>query len=343
MSRTHTTQFEVVIADSEWPDGNLEQEILGKIGATVKKFQVYDVNEICKVTRTAHAILCTYDASISRKVISNLENASVIVVSAVGYDNIDIKAATEKGIVVCNVPDYMTFEVAEHTMALILALIRRLTVADRFVRTGGWSKHGPLSWTRLVPLSHLDGVVAGIVGFGRIGRQVAERLQAFRVRVIAYDPYVQKDVAATRGVELVDLDTLMKESDIISVNTLLSEKTFHLIGDKELRLMKQTAVIVNTSRGKVIDQSALTQVLIGKKIAGAGLDVLEREPPDTDDPLLKLENVIFTPHIASTSEKSYRALRRMGAEEAGRVLMGQQPRHPVNPEVLAKTKLAKDT
>jgi len=333
---TRSSRFEVVIANSEFPDGDLEQEILGKIGATVKKFQAHDVNELLRITRSAHGILCTYEAPFTKEVISNLENASVIVVSAVGYDNIDVKAATEKGVVVCNVPDYMTFEVAEHTVALILALIRRIPLADRFVRAGEWSTYGSLSWTRLRPLSHLDGRVAGIVGFGRIGKQVAERLQAFRMRLIAYDPYLSKDDATARGVEPVSLHTLMKESDVIAVNALLSKETYHLIGDQELRLMKQTAIIVNTSRGKIIDQSALVQALVEKRIAGAGLDVQEREPPDPNDPLLKLENVIFTPHVGSTSEKSYSEMRRMAAEEVSRVLLGQRPRHPINPEVLAK-------
>lgn len=334
-----TSRFEVVIANSEFSDGNLEQEILGKIGAAVKKFQAHDVNELLRITRSAHGILCTYDAPFTEEVISNFENARVIVVSAVGYDNIDVKTATEKGVVVCNVPDYMTFEVAEHTIALILALIRRIPLADRFVRAGEWPAYGPLSWTRLRPLSHLDGKVAGIVGFGRIGKQVAERLRAFRVRLMAYDPYVSKGDAAERGVELVSLHTLMKESDVIAVNALLSEETHHLIGDQELRLMKRTAIIVNTSRGKIIDQSALVQALVDQRIAGAGLDVLEREPPDANDPVLKLENVILTPHVGSTSEKSYSELRRMAAEEVGRVLLGERPRHPVNPEALIKPRL----
>jgi len=327
-------KFEVVIANSEFPDGDLEQEILGKIGATVKKFQAYDLSELQRITKKAHGIICTYDAPFTKEVISNFENASVLVVSAVGYDSIDVKAATEKGVVVCNVPDYMTFEVAEHTLALVLALIRRLPLADRVVRTGEWATYGPLSWTRLRPLSHLDGRVAGIVGFGRIGRQVADRLQAFRMRVIAYDPYVPKEKAAQRGVELVSLDTLMRESDVITVNALLSQETRHLIGEEQVGLMKKNAIIVNTSRGKIMDQNALVKALLEQRIAGAGLDVLEREPPDPNDPLLKLENVIFTPHVGSTSEKSYNELRKMAAEEVARVLTGEPPRHPINPEAL---------
>jgi D-3-phosphoglycerate dehydrogenase len=332
---TTTSRFEVVIANSEFLDGDLEQEILAKIGAVVKKFQAHDTKELQRITRKADGILCTYDAPFTKEVISNFENAKVIVTSAVGYDNIDVKAATEKGVIVCNVPDYMTFEVAEHTLALILALNRRIPLADRLVRTGEWAANGPLTWTRLRPLSHLDGKVAGIVGFGRIGKQVAERLQSFRMRLIAYDPYVSEDDAARRGVELVSLHTLMKESDVITVNALLTKETQHLIGEQELCLMKHDALIVNTSRGKIIDQTALVQALVDKRIAGAGLDVLEKEPPDANDPLLKLENVILTPHVGSTSEKSYNELRRMAAEEVGRVLLGERPKHPVNPEAIA--------
>jgi len=328
------SRFEVLIADSEWSDASIEQEVLKKIEATVKKLQVTDVNNLQKVAATANAVICEYTV-LSSEVISNLKEAKVIVVYGVGYDNVDVKAATEKGIVVCNIPDFMTYEVADHAMALLLNLLRKIAIADRLVKTGEWSRDGPQVAARLGPLTNLDGKVAGIIGFGRIGRQLAERLQAFHLRVIAYDPYVNKDLAAKNKVELVDIKTLLKESDIISIHTPLSEETYHLIGEKEISLMKRTAVIVNTSRGKVIDQEALINALISKKIAGAGLDVLEKEPPELTDRLLKLENVILTPHIASMSEKSYHNLRRMAAEETARVLMGKRPRHPVNFEVRA--------
>jgi D-3-phosphoglycerate dehydrogenase len=321
-------KYEVVITDSAFADGNLEQEILSRVGANVKKYQTYDQNEVGKITKTADAILCD-GAPISRTIISNLENARVIVEYGVGYDNVDVKAAHEKGITVCNVPDFMTYEVAEHTMALILSLTRRVTWADNFTKAGRWNEYGAWSWTKLMPITHLDGKTAGIVGFGRIGRQVAERLRAFRMKILAYDPYVTPNAATKVGVDLVDLPILMRQSDIISVNCLLSKETFHLIGKRELDLMKETALIVNTARGRVIDQVALVKALKSKRIAGAGLDVLEKEPCEPDDPVLSLENVIITPHVAAVSDKATLALRRLASEEVARVLRGERPKHPV--------------
>jgi len=321
-------KYEVVITDSDHLDGEFEQGILGTVGAHVKKYQTYDEKEVIKITKTADAIMCDY-APISRAVISGLQKARVIVVYGVGYDNVDVKAAKEKSIIVCNVPDYMTYEVAEHALALILSLVRRVTWGDNLAKAGRWSEYGASAWAKLMPITHLDGKTAGIVGFGRIGQQVAERLQAFKMNVIAFDPYVPKDVAARMNVELVDLPTLMKQSDIISVNCLLTKETFHLIGKKELDAMKETAMIVNTARGKVIDQVALVDALKSKRIAAAGLDVLEKEPYDPNDPILELENVIITPHVGGISDKAVTNLRRLATEEVARVLRGEPPKHPV--------------
>jgi D-3-phosphoglycerate dehydrogenase len=329
------SRFEVVITDSAHPDGKLEQEILGDIGAEVKKFQTYDEEEILKITRTADGTICEF-APIKRRVISNLERARVIVEYGVGYDNIDVQAATEKGIVVCNVPDYTTFEVADHTLALILAMARRVTWADSLARGGDWTRYGAWAWSKLMPMIHVDGRVAGVIGFGRIGRQVAERLQAFHLKVLAYDPFVPKDVGAKMNVELVDLPTLLTESDIISINALLSDQSYHMIGDDQLRLMKKTSFIVNTARGKIIDQSALVKALREGRIGGAALDVLEKEPPDEDDPILKLGNVIITSHLGGYSDKAVTDLRRLGSEEVARVLRGQPPKHPI--AAIAKVK-----
>jgi len=333
--RTKKPRFNVVITDSEWPDGKLEQEILEKIGASVKHFQTYDTQGLKEITRAADGILVDY-GNINEEVITNLTRARLIVSCGVGYDNIDVNAATQKGVLVCNVPDFMTFEVADHTIALVLAMIRKITWADQLVRTGDWSKHGTLAWRELQPLGHMDDMTAGIVGFGRIGRQVAERLHSFHMKIVASDPYVPKQIAAKQHVELLDLKTLLKKSDVVCLNTLLSKETYHLIGEKELRSMKPTAIIVNTSRGRVIDQTALVQALRRRTIAGAALDVLESEPPSNNDEILTLQNVIFTPHIGGVSERSSINLRKFAAEEIRRVLSGQQPKHPVNPSVLTK-------
>lgn len=331
------TKFDVVIADSIFLDANVEQEILGKVGAKIRKYQMYDPVELKELTKSTDGIIASV-APIKRDVISNLEHARGIVCYGVGYDNVDVKAATEKGILVCNVPDFMTYEVAEHTMALILASVRKIPWADRYARTEAWKRNGIRSWNNFRPLSYLDGRVVGIVGFGRIGRQVAELCQAFHMKVIAFDPYVPSEIARKMSVDLVDLPTLMKNSDIVSVNAFLSDETFHLIDEDELVLMKPSAIIVNTSRGKIINNEALARFLSEKKIAGAALDVLEQEPADPSSPLMKLDNIIITPHIAGMSEKASLNSRRLASEEMARILTGAPPRNPINKEVLKKVK-----
>jgi D-3-phosphoglycerate dehydrogenase len=328
-------KFDIVITDSIFLDASVEKDILGKIGANVRKYQSYDPTELKEITRSADGIL-TAVAPLRKEVISNLEKAQAIVCYGVGYDNVDMKAATEKGILVCNVPDYLTYEVAEHAMALILSLVRKIPWADKFTRTAEWKKNGIRSWNNFRPLSYLDGKVAGVVGYGRIGRQVADMLQAFHVTVIAHDPYVPKEIAEKKGVELVDLPTLMRKSDVISVNALLSDETFHLIDAEELSMMKESAIIVNTARGKIVNNEALAKVLKDKKIAGAALDVMEIEPADPGSPLLMLDNIVITPHIAGMSEKASLNSRRLASEEMVRILSGQPPRNPLNKEVLKK-------
>lgn len=332
-----SAKFEVVITDSDFADFDLEKEMFAKVGAIVKKFQTYDENEVINIAQNADVILCDY-APINMTVLSSLKKLRAVIEYGVGYDNIDVRAATDHGVIVCNIPDFMDTEVAEHTLALLLAITRRITIGDEFVRRGDWSKYGSLSWRQLGPINHLEGKVAGLVGFGRIGRQVAERLLAFKVKVIAYDPYVDREVARRLGVQLTDLDALMKESDIISVNALLSKETFHLISEKQIKLMKPTAILVNTARGKIIDQPYLVDALQNRRILGAGLDVQELEPPDPNGTLLKLDNVVLTPHIAGTSEKAMRNLRIFSTEEAIRILEGNRPRHPINPEVIGSAR-----
>ena len=328
-------KFNVIIADSIFLDSDIEQEILGKVGAKVHKYQLYDIGQLKQVTAEADGVMASV-APMNKEIIANLKKAKAIVCYGVGYDNVDVKAATERGIVVCNVPDFMTYEVAEHTMALILSLVRKIPWANNFARTEKWKKDGIRSWNNFRPLSYLDGKIAGIIGFGRIGRQVAELLKAFHVQVLAFDPYVGKDAAAAMGVEMVDLPTLLAKSDIVSVNAFLSQETFHLIDENQLRQMKKTAIIVNTSRGKIINNEALIRALKNEWIAGAGLDVLEQEPADPNSPLLQLNNVVITPHIAGMSEKASLNSRRLASEEMARALTKQTLRNPINREVLER-------
>jgi len=226
---------------------------------------------------------------------------------------------------VCNVPDFMTSEVAGHTVALILALARKLHQILPSTRSGEWT------WSKLRPIAGLDSRTAGIIGFGNIGRQVAKRLSVFGMKIVAYDPYIPAENIQRLGAIPTTLEQLLTSSDIVSIHVPLTSETRHLIGKKELAMMKKSSILVNTSRGRAIDQDALFSSLREKQIGAAGLDVLTKEPPEPGDPILTLDNVIITPHIGWYSEQSSSRLQEHAALEAERILTGQTPRHPVNP------------
>jgi len=324
-------RFEVVITDSPFETSDTEEAVLSKIGASVRRFKCSSETETLKAARKANLILC--DASpITRSVIMNLQEAVGIVEYGIGYDNIDVAAATEKGIIVCNVPDYITSEVADHALAIILALARKLHQILPSTRAGEWN------WRKYRPIDCLDGKTAGIIGFGNIGRQVAKRLRAFGIEIMAYDPYLTHDKIEGFAARPATLEELLKTCDIISIHVPLRKETRHLIGKRELALMKNSAILVNTSRGSVLDEEALKAFLRSRRLAAAGLDVLEKEPPDPSDPLLALDNVIITPHIGWYSAQSSSRLQESAALEAKRILTGRVPKHPVNPQVLSRKK-----
>lgn len=325
-------QFVVAISDSPFENADKEQAILGKIGAKVQQFHCTNESEVIDAARNAHVIMC--DASpITRNVIHSLSKLVGVVEYGIGYDNIDVNAATENGVLVCNVPDFMTSEVADHAVALILALTRKLDRISRSTRDGKWN------WREFRPVSSLEGKTVGIIGFGNIGRQVAERMRSFGTRVIAYDPYVSREAMKKLGARSNNLDELLGASDVISIHVPLNKETRQLIGRKELAKLKDSVILVNTSRGSVIDQEALVESLRKGSIAAAGLDVLAKEPPSPSDPILGFENAIVTPHIGWYSEQSSARLQENAALEAERILTGNPPKHPVNPEVLSRRKL----
>jgi D-3-phosphoglycerate dehydrogenase len=325
-------QFVVAISDSPFENGDKEQAILGRIGAKVQQFHCTNESEVIDAARNAHVIMC--DASpITRNVIHSLPKLVGVVEYGIGYDNIDVNAATEKDVLVCNVPDFITSEVADHAVALILALIRKLDRIGRSTRDGKWN------WREFRPVSSLEGKTVGIIGFGNIGRQVAERMRSFGTRTIAYDPYVSREAMEKLGARSSNLDELLRTSDIISIHVPLNKETKQLIGRKELAKLRDSVILVNTSRGSVIDQEALVESLRKGRIGAAGLDVLAKEPPSPTDPILGFENAIITPHIGWYSEQSSSRLQENVALEAERILTGKPPKHPVNPEVLSRRKL----
>jgi len=258
---------------------------------------------------------------------------------AVGYDNIDIECATKHGVYVTNTPGVLTDATADLTWALILATARRIVEADKFVRTGEWSRTGT-GWHPLMMLGlEVHGATIGIIGMGRIGRAVAKRARGFDMRVLYYDKYrlpeeVERELCAT----YVDLETLLKESDVVSIHTPLTKETYHLIGEHELRLMKPTAILVNTSRGKVVDTDALVRALTEKWIAGAGLDVFEEEPLPEGHPLTKLDNVVLAPHIGSATHKTRTRMALLVAENLKAFLEGKIPPTLVNKDVVGVKK-----
>jgi D-3-phosphoglycerate dehydrogenase len=259
----------------------------------------------------------------------------VITLGSVGVDSVDVAAATAKGIPVTNVPDTFIEEVADHAMMLILATFRRLVVQDRMVREGRWKEGRP----QLLQIPRLMGQTLGLIAFGHVARAVAMRAKPFGLRILAYDPYIEELVMSPYGVEPASLTQVLQQSDIISMHAPATPDAYHLLKEEHFRLMKPTALFINTGRGPTVDEPALIKALEQGWIAGAGLDVLEQEPPVSVNPLMKMENVILTAHVASASARFDPARRRRVGQELALVLNGQWPRSCVNPSVLERGNL----
>ena len=249
---------------------------------------------------------------------------------AVGFDNVDVSEATRRGIPVGHTPGVLTDTTADFAFALLMAAARRVVEGDKFTRMGRWKTWGP----KLLLGHDVTGATLGIIGFGRIGKGMARRAQGFDMRVLYHDPYCRDDPYARQvGAECVDLETLYVQADFISVHTPLTEETYHLIGADAFRQMKPTAILINTARGPVVDPEALYQALTTGQIAAAALDVTEPEPIPPDSPLLTLDNIIITPHMASASVATRGKMAAMAAANLIAGLKGEPLPHCVNPEV----------
>jgi D-3-phosphoglycerate dehydrogenase len=305
------------------------QRALDSVPATVTTLPfIGDEEGMIAALRDADGLVIAA-SPVTRAVMSACEGLKAVMRTGVGYDVIDVSAATELGVIVVNVPDIWVREVANHALALLLAFNRKLVTLNRQVHAGVWSSGVPGG------AGALHGETVGIVGLGNIGSAFARRVAAFETTVIACDPYVDDARFAALGVERVSLDTLAERSDYVSVHTFLSAETRHLIGEAFFRRMKPTALLINTSRGPVVDEGALTRALQEKRLAGAALDVWEQEPVKPDNPLLAMDNVIATPHAAYFSSPAVAQVPRRCGEEVARVLTGQRPLNVVNPEVYA--------
>lgn len=261
------------------------------------------------------------DAAPRLKVVSNY---------AIGYDNVDVEAATERGIMVCHTPGVLTDTTADFAFTLLACVARRVVEASEYVREGRWKTWGPM----LCLGYDLHGATLGLVGLGRIGSGVAKRATGFDMRVLYHDVSRQPSREEELGLTYVDLETLLRESDFVSLHTPSTPETHHMMGREQFTMMKSTAILINTSRGQVVDEKALYEALVSGGIAGAGLDVTDPEPILRDDPLLTLDNCVVVPHIASASVATRTMMATMAAENLIAALQGRMPRNPVNPEVL---------
>jgi D-3-phosphoglycerate dehydrogenase len=317
----------VAVADSVFPNLDLARAVLSRAGAELRLAPQPTPEGIVATAKEADALLVTY-AKINADMIGQMKRCRIISRFGIGVDNVDIDAATRQGIVVTKVPDYCIDEVSDHAMALLLSLVRKIPFSSARAHAGRWEMPA------VTPIHRLRGTVLGLVGFGRIPQLVAPKAKAFGLRVVASDPFVPQAVMDQAGVGKVEFAELLKISDYISIHSPLLPETHHLFSAAVFRQMKPGAVIVNTSRGPVVDEAALAAALDAKQIAGAALDVLEQEPP-VSSPLFGRDNVILTPHTSFYSVESLEELQTKAAEEVVRVLSGQPPRNPVNPEALA--------
>lgn len=331
-------QFKVVRVDKMKDRFPVQEEAeeLAKVNAKIVIADTDVEDEIIEAVKDADAII-TSTGKMTRRVMEAATKCRAIVRYGIGYDTVDVKAATDNGILVVNLPGFCTEEVANHAITLLLACAKKLTLMNNMVKQGKWDEAKKAQ----APMVSIYGQTLGLVGCGSIGRMTAKKAQCLDLRVLGYDPYLDKSLAKECGITLVSLPELLRESDFVSVHTLLNEETRHLMGEKEFKQMKPTAYYISTARGPVTDEAALIKALQEKWIAGAGLDVFEKEPVTLDNPLLKMDNVIVTPHSASYSEASFKRQRTSVGQEAARVICGYWPKNWVNKTVKPKVNLAK--
>lgn len=316
-------QLKVVITDYEYPSIDTEREVITGAGHELVAHQANTEDALIAATCDADAVIVQY-ASITRAVIERLKHCRMIIKYGIGVNNIDVDAATEHRVYVCNVPDYGLDEVSNHAIAMLLSCARKLSAADRGMKNGVWGN------SCIRPVTRLAGCTLGLVGFGALGQLVAKKMRGFDLRIIAFDPYLDQKRADELGVRGVDFETLCRESDFISVHCPLNKHTQHLFNKSAFQQMKQTAYFINTSRGGVVCENDLIEALAAGKIAGAGLDVYEVEPLSRKSKLLEFPNVITTGHLAWYSDQAISTLQLKVAEEVVNVLAGNKPFHPCN-------------
>ena len=314
----------IAVADTVFPSLDPAREALAAVDPDLRIAEDATPGKILAVAADAEALLVTY-GQINAEVIAGLNNCKVIGRCGIGIDNIDIPAATEKGIVVTYAPVYCLDEVSDHAMALLLSLARKVTFGANLVDGGRWEMPA------VVPIHRLRGRTLGLVGLGNIPQALVPKAQAFGIEIIAADPYCPDAVFDRMGVEKVELDDMLVRSDYVSVHAPLTPETEKMFNAEAFKKMKPGAFLINTARGPLVDIDDLAAALDAGEIAGAALDVLPSEPPGADNPLVGRTDVILTPHTGFYSEDALLDLQTTVAEDVARVLTGEEPKYPVKP------------
>jgi D-3-phosphoglycerate dehydrogenase / 2-oxoglutarate reductase len=320
----NNTRVKVVFTDYDFADIDIEKEVLSQIDCEIIEANTQDENKLIEVCHDADALIIQY-APITQKVTNSLKNCKVFSRYGIGVDTIDVAAATEQGIYVCNVPDYCLDEVADHCLALMLSLGRKIVNLSQSVRQGVWDT---IHISK--PLYNFKNQILSLIGFGKIPQNLYSKAAPLFKEILVFDPYLKPENILKYDLKLASFYEVLRYSDYISIHCPSNESTFHMFDIREFQLMKPTSYIVNTSRGAIINTAALYQALTSGLIAGAGLDVLEKEPPGMDFELLKLENVLITPHSAFYSETSIKDLKYKTALNVLKVLKGEEAINVLN-------------
>ncbi len=315
----------VAVTDYSFPSLDVETAVLRPLGCEIVASKpIPPPDELARLVADADQVIAQF-APVNAAAIAAMRQAKVIVRYGVGVDNVDLAAARAKGIPVCNVPDYCLDEVADHTLAFILATTRHVVANSNHVRGGKWGLAVPLP-----AMKALCNLSVGVVGFGRIGREVVRRLLAFKCRVLVHDPVVPPSAIREAGCEPAPLDALLGQSDVVTLHCPSTPQTRRMIGRDALARMRPGAILINVGRGDLVESAALVSALQSGHLGGAGLDVFDPEPVPPDSPLLKMDHVVLSSHVASASEKAARKLRETAAEIVARSVRGEALPNVVN-------------
>jgi len=317
-------KFKIVITEYDFKDVEIEKKTLEELDCEIVETHSDDEEVIIRECANADALLIEF-APITEKVINSLNKCRVISRYGIGVDTVDLNAAKSKGILVCNVPDYCLEEVAEHCLALILSSGRKIVNLSNSVKKGIWDVTGVGR-----PIYNFKDSILGIIGFGKIPQSLYSKVLPLFKNILVYDPYVKEEFIKEKNINISSFYKILRNSDFISINCPLNDDTYHMFDEREFQTMRLNSFIVNTSRGGIINTEALYKALVNGQIAGAALDVLEKEPPGMDLELLKLDNVIITPHAGWYSETSIEELKYKTALNVLKVLKGEEPINVIN-------------